>query len=225
MNDVSKLIALTDITLREFDRLWSGVSTPTVASQGQVFHVLTSLATSARINVVSLLRSYYIDDQAGTAAACRNLLELAIFTKYVLKSRGHLLEFAADRLIDGLQIAEGLKAIDQQLNPGTTSSIADQAIDAFKTQMSSENIHRKKYLRTEDLADIVGMKSEYASLNRVCSKFVHPTSWSLLTFDRSFERFPFACELFLGQGSMLFSGLYAAMKSHMANHGLSFPNE
>lgn len=225
MNDVSKLIGLTDITLREFDRLWSGVPTPTVSSQGQVFHVLTALATSARINVVSLLRSYYIDAQDGTASACRNLLELGIFTKYVLKSRDNLLEFAADRLIDGLQLAEGLKAIDQQLNPGTTSSIADQAIAAFSAQILSENISRKKYLRTEDIAEVVGMKSEYASLNRVCSKFVHPTSWSLLTLDRSLERFPFACDLFLGQGSMRFAGLCADMKSHLRNHGLSFPNE
>lgn len=225
MNDVSRLIVLTDISLREFDRLWSGVATPTVSSNGQVFHVLTSLATSARINVVSLLRSYYIDDQSGTAAACRNLLELAIFTKYVLKSRSHLLEFAADRLIDGLQLAEGLKGIDQQLNPETTSSIADEAIAVFKAQLSSENIDRRKFLRMEELADTVGMKSEYTSLNRVCSKFVHPTSWSLLTLDRSLERFPFACELFLGQGSMLFSTVYADMKNHLKTNGLSFANE
>lgn len=225
MNDVSKLIVLTDITLRDFDHLWGGVRMPTLSSEGRVFHVLTSLATSARINIVSLLRSFYVDDQAETAAACRNLLELAIFTKYVLKSREHLLDFAADRLIDGLQLAEGLKAIDQQLNAGTISTIADQAIAAYKTQMSSENVHRKTYLRTENLAAAVGMKSEYASLNRICSKFVHPTSWSLLTLDRSLERFPFACQLFLSQGSMLFSGLYADMKSHLTKHGLSFPNE
>ena len=225
MNDVSKIVVLTDITIREIDHLWIGIPTPIVASQGEVFHVLTALATSARNNAVSLLRSYYVDDQSGTASACRNVLELAIFTKFVLKSRIHLLEFAADRLIDGLQLAEGLQAIDQEIHPGKSSSFADEAIAAFKTQLSNENIGRRRYLRTEDLAKAVGMESQFATLNRICSKFVHPTSWSLLTLDCSLERFPSACELFLGQGSMHFAGIFADMKAHLKEHGLSFPGE
>jgi len=189
MDDISKLLALTDTALREFDRLWNGVSVPMIASQGEVFHVLTSLATAARANLVKLLRSYYADDQPGTASACRNLLELSIFTKFVLKSRVHLLEFAADRLIDGVQLAKGLKTIEEQLDPETISSTVDAVIKAFEAQLMSENIQRTKYLKMDEVAEAVGMKSQYLILNQVCSKFVHPTSWSLLTADHHWSDF------------------------------------
>jgi hypothetical protein len=225
MEDISKLLALTDTSLREFDRLWVGVSVPTIASQGEVFHVLNSLATAARTNLIKLLRSYYAEDQPGTAAACRNLLELSIFTKFVLKSRIHLFEFAADRLIDGLQLAKGLRTLEEQLTPGIESSTITTAIRAFEAQLSTENIYRTKYLKMDEVANAVGMKSQYQNLNQVCSKFVHPTSWSLLTADRSLERFPFACELFLGQGSLLFSSIYVDMQVHLRAHGLGFINE
>jgi hypothetical protein len=225
MDDISKLVALTNQTLREYDRLWNGIPVPTIASQGEVFHVLTSLAIAARANLVELLRAYYAGDQPGTASACRNLLEVCIFTKYVLRSRADLREFAADRLIDGLQLAKGLKSIEEHLNPGAETSIVDKLIGVFEAQLLSENIHRPNYLRMDKLADGVGMKTQYLTLNQVCSKFVHPTSWSLLTADRSLERFPFACELFLGQGSMLFSEIFAAMKAHLDASGLAFIGE
>ena len=49
--------------------------------------------------------------QVTLAWACRNLLEIAVFSKYVLLSEKNAMEFAADRLIDALEIGVTLKKL------------------------------------------------------------------------------------------------------------------
>jgi len=225
MDATPQLLVMAEISLHGFDAMWTLVKTPEVAPEGEVFHVLSSLALAARLNFVSLQCSYHEDDQPRAALACRNLLELAVFTKFVLKSRLHLVEFASDRLLDGLDIAQKLKAIELELTPEAASSILDASIAEFEKQMANEGVTRPKFLRTDDIAKVVGMESDYANLNKVCSKFVHPTSWSLLTSDRSAERFPFACKLFLSQGVLLFATIYAAMKAHLVRPRLAYEGE
>jgi hypothetical protein len=123
-------------------------------------------------------------------------------------------------LIDGLQIGTSLKKLDLHLNPELKVSTLDAVIDKFTEQMSEEGITRTKFLAVRDLAEQVGMLETYDTMNKVCSKFVHPTAWSLLTADIGPARFPEAREIFYACGAEYFITVFAEIAPHIRRWGL-----
>jgi hypothetical protein len=47
--------------------------------------------------------------------------------------------------------------------------------------MAKEGLTRKSYLKTRELATGVKLGEEYQHLNKVTSKLIHPTAWSVLS--------------------------------------------
>ncbi len=86
--------------------------------------------------------------------------------------------------------------------------------------MLAEGITQTKFLNTGQLAGAVGMKEDYETMNQVCSKFVHPTAWSILTEDIGSERFPDADELFYTCGAQYFATVMAEIMPHIRQWGL-----
>jgi hypothetical protein len=80
------------------------------------------------------------------------------------------------RLIDTADIAVSLENLLSQLEPPGDTSDLDNAIRLCHKQIVEEGVNRDKYLRTSQLATKLNMRSEYDSMNTLCSKFVHPTS-------------------------------------------------
>jgi hypothetical protein len=64
------------------------------------------------------------------------------------------------------------------------------------------------------------MIEEFDCLNKVCSKFVHPTVWSILTEDIGSARFPDARELFYAFGANYLMDIYVRFKEHIETNGL-----
>jgi hypothetical protein len=117
------------------------------------------------------------------AWACRNLLELNIFTQYALISEANARRFIGDRLIDGIGIFTSLKEWYLTFNPGAVTPELDETIRIAREQLLAEGIEAGRYLSTRDLAAAVGLENDYAHINRVCSKLVHPTAWSVLAMN------------------------------------------
>jgi len=67
--------------------------------------------------------------------------------------------------------------------------------------MASEGVTRTQFLRIGYLAKQVGLKDEYENLNLVCSKFVHPTAWSLFAFDELPSKLPASGEILFAYGA------------------------
>ena len=99
-------------------------------------------------------------------------------------------------------------------------STLDAVIDSFTRQMSDEGITRTKFLAIRDLAEQVGMLEVYDTMNKVCSKFVHPTAWSLLTADIGSARFPEARDILYGCGAEYFMTVFAEIAPHIRKWGL-----
>ena len=114
------------------------------------------------------------------ARACRNLLELDIYAQYVLISEANAKRFIGDRLIDGIDIFESFKTWITRLDPQVSTPELDDTIRRAHEQKVTEGVTSKKHLKTRELADEVGMTDEYVDMNKVCSKLVHPTAWSVL---------------------------------------------
>ena len=213
------LISKTDDAFSQFDAFTRALH-PTDEETGRFYHIVSALSDATKANYATLRRAFENDEQILLAWSCRNLLELAIFTKFVIASKANADEFAADRLIDGVQIANSLKKLERHLNPSLTTSTFDSVIQRFTLQMNLDRVTRTKFLSIRDLASQVGMLEEFETMNKVCSKFVHPTSWSLLTADIGSERFPEARDVFFGCGAEYFATIFAEIAPHIRKWGL-----
>jgi hypothetical protein len=155
MSIESELVRKTDDTLHQFDAFTRSLS-PTDEETGRFYHIVSALGGAAKTNYVTLRGAFEDDEQTIMAWSCRNLLEIAIFATFALASKRNADEFAADRLIDGLQISNSLKKLDLHLNPEMKKSALDASIEEFKKQMSDEGINRTRYRDARELAGQVG---------------------------------------------------------------------
>jgi hypothetical protein len=90
-------------------------------------------------------------------------------------------------------------------------------------QKTVEGVTAKRYLATGDLAKEVGMKEDYAAMNKVCSKLVHPTAWSVLAMNKGTNSFPQARDILFASGVGYISQIYLATDAHNASQGMK-PN-
>lgn len=86
--------------------------------------------------------------------------------------------------------------------------------------MAAERITAKNNLAANALAEIVGMKEDYACMNRVCSKLVHPAAWSVLAVNKGENSFPQCREILLQCGASYGCDMYLAVKEHAEAHGM-----
>lgn len=153
------------------------------------------------------------------AWACRNLLELDVLTKYVLKSEANARRFIAHRLIDGVEIFKYAKAYQLFHEPESTTPAIDETIRMAEEQKALEGISETKFLNVAKIAGEIGMAEEYTYLNKVASKLVHPTAWSVLAMNDEGE-FAFFKSIFFFTAARYVSEIHEAIKGHVDAHGL-----
>jgi hypothetical protein len=192
---------------------------PTTEEEADFLLVVTAIAGDAIPNYWMLRDAYSKDQQSRVAWACRNLLELAVFAEFVVESDTNAKDFAEDRLIDGHQIALLLRDLEDWEGVNKTVSHVAPIVQRYVQQMKAEHITRPKFHRVEHI--VKGeLKKEFNTVNRLCSKFVHPTAWSLLTAHQGTDRFPQASEILFVYGSAYFMTVCAAFMPHIRQYGL-----
>ena len=94
------LLKKTDEALQNFEAFMRSLPIPTDEQTGRFYHIVTALSDAVQANYVVLRKALDDDDQTLMAWSCRNLLELAIFTKFALASKANADEFASSRPAD-----------------------------------------------------------------------------------------------------------------------------
>lgn len=191
-----------------------------VEENSKFCQVVLALCTATESNYEKLRESYDKADYVLLALSCRNLLEAAIFTRFVLQCKANADEFATDRLIDTAEIARSLKNVLSQLQPPGDTADLDKAIQLCLKQIAEEGVKRDTHLKTSGLATKLNMRPEYDSINRLCSKFVHPTSWSLFHLSEVSTQFPMAPELLFSYGAKYMAMVYSEVRPHITKYGL-----
>lgn len=212
-------IELTDIAFTQFRDFGSSLK-PVDEKNGWFFQIVFELMDASLSNYDQLRVGYLENNSPLLAWSCRNLLELAILTKYVLVSEANARRFADDRLIDGCDIIASLRTLELYLNPRSDTTLLDDALVRMRTQMVAEGVTATKFLATSALADVVGMKEDYACMNRVCSKLVHPTAWSILAMNKEDNSFSQSRLIFFQAGAQYGCNVYLAVKTHNAMYGM-----
>lgn len=187
------------------------------------FEIVRELVDASLTNYQELRRGYTESNYPLLAWACRNLLELTIFLKFVLLSGENARRFGDDRLIDGSELLRALRALELHYEPKASTAALNDALDRMIAQMSAEGVSASKHLEVRNLAEMVGMKEDYSSVNRVCSKLVHPTSWSILAMNRGINSFSDSRELLFLYGVGYLAQITIATREHNAKQGM-LPN-
>jgi hypothetical protein len=82
------------------------------------------------------------------------------------------------------------------LDPAIKTPALDETLRLAYERKASEKVAEKKHLEIRDLAEEVGMTPDYRNTNRLCSKLVHPTAWSVLSMNEEGEYAAFHPMLF-----------------------------
>jgi hypothetical protein len=210
-------LKLSDAAFAKLGELGNALR-PVDEENGWFFQIVFELMDASLSNYRQLRVGYIEDNSYLLAWACRNLLELLIFAKYVLISKGNARRFADDRLVDGCDIIRSLRTLELHIDSHSDTRLLDDALVRMQAQMAAEGVTARKYLTTGDLAD--GMKEDYACMNRVCSKLVHPTAWSVLAMNKGENSFSQARQIFLQSGVRYGCDLYLTVKPHNETYGM-----
>lgn len=122
--------------------------------------------------------------------------------------------------MDGVELLTALRNLELHYDAQASTAVLDDALRRMNVQMNAENITAGKHLQVRDLAEAVGLKEDYASVNRVCSKLVHPTSWSVLAMNKGTNSFPEARELLFLYGIGYLSHIVIATREHIQKQGM-----
>jgi len=129
------------------------------------------------------LKFGYEKDTALEAWACRNLLELDVYIRYVLKSESNARRFVGDVTIDGIDIFESMKKWMEYVSPESENLELKETLRLAYERRNAEGLNNEKYLNVRALAKEVGMEVDYDHTFKLCSKLVHPTAFSLLSMN------------------------------------------
>src|ERR1017187_917939 len=117
------------------------------------------------------------------AWACRNLMEISVYTEYVLKSEENASELIEDMLMDALDVFTSFKKWITALEPAMSTPELDAVLKLFQEAKTDAGINRKTHRTTLELARVLDREPDYLHANKVSSKLIHPTAWSLLSLD------------------------------------------
>jgi hypothetical protein len=130
---------------------------------------------------------------ADEAWACRNLLELCVFVKWMLQSDANAKRMAADMAIDGTELFESMKRWMEHQTPRIKLPEMDETLRLAQDRRKSEGTVGERHLEVSVLADAVGMTEDYKHSMKLCSKLLHQTAWSIIhrdQYDGEYAAFP-----------------------------------
>lgn len=118
----------------------------------------------------------------------RYLFELNLVTQYVLMSEENLKLFVAESAIDKIQILEGsleLRNTPYKLTRQNKKDlkVLEEEITRQKANLEKFNFPLKKPNSIIKIARMVGAELEYKALYKLCSKYIHPSSYSINIYE------------------------------------------
>jgi hypothetical protein len=123
-----------------------------------------------------------LDESTSLVAwACRNLLELNIYTQYVLSSKGNAERFSGEQLADGIEIFDAFQTWAARNDPALVSpAIGAVLADLADRKSQQEAAAPQRPLSVKYLSAQAGLADEYANMTRLCARLIHPSVFPIL---------------------------------------------
>jgi hypothetical protein len=121
------------------------------------------------------------DSTPLVAWACRNLLELNIYTQYVLSSEANARRFTGERLAEGMEIFDAFQTWAARNDPAlVTPAVAAVLNSLAEAKAQEEAAAPLRALSIRYLSAEAGLADEYANMSRVSAKLIHPSVFPVL---------------------------------------------
>jgi hypothetical protein len=194
-------------------------------SQTQWFKDLLIGILMATIREIEHLQLGFKHSTPMVSWACRNALELRIITDFVLSKVENAADFSNDALIDGVEMFSAigewmrLHAPDRPIPEPVLQTIAN-----LKQAIAQQNIKRTGHLQMASMTKDGAYVEERKHMNRVTSKLVHPTGFSIMTdFDK--DELGFLKPELHDNGFYYVLQIYNAITNYVGKYGLEPPTD
>jgi hypothetical protein len=153
-------------------------------------------------------------DTSLLAWRARNLLELSVWATYFGRSRANALRLYEDAGRDVIDLLEKFEKAIKEAD--TVAAIAEGKSDLLQ-RATNEGLQSLdgKFMRVEAAASECGLKDMFGTMNKLLSKFTHPTAMQILgTADeakRALQR-----DVFHGLGCLFFVGAFTAVENSLS---------
>lgn len=111
----------------------------------------------------------------------RNLFEAYLTGVYIVSNPSNAKDFVIQKASDELDIYKGILTISSTTDTSEVRKPVEGRIEHIRSTMIKHGLEYSKSLNISVLADRTGNKDEYNAFYKFYSKYVHPTSWSIIS--------------------------------------------
>lgn len=177
----------------------------------QLLKFVTTLTTT----VHDLERAYKEEKLFTIAWLTRNLLELSVWVDFCNLSAGHARRFRDDTMKDLHGLGQAIQKLGEHQH-GERNANLDGALNRLATFAQPFGIDKltDDFTRVSAAAHELGRGREFLHLNKILSKFAHPTAWAvhnalLVDFDAGFR------DMFLKDGVVFAVDSLSAVRTYI----------
>lgn len=215
-------IAILDEAFKEFSEAatkWCQLNSPNISFRNLVIELINAVGFEYYQLKIGVRKAPQL-----AAWAARNLLELRIITSYVLLSKQNADRFVGDMFSDGIEFFEAIQRIQKRhaVDAGIDcdSGPLQQTLINLTTEMTNRSLPSPaKHLQMRDMAALASLSDEYRDMNRICSKLVHRTAFSVLAF-REVGELQYVAPLMFHTGSRYALEVWELLKGHVERYGM-----
>lgn len=114
------------------------------------------------------------------AWACRNLLDLHIYTRYVLASEANARRLAGERLSAAIELLDSYQSWLARNDPGLLPPGLEETIHDWTGRRADAGLDDAPPLKLKRLAADAGLADEYSNMSRLAAALSQPTAFSIL---------------------------------------------
>jgi len=154
---------------------------------------------------------------AGSAWMTRNILELVVWVAFCARSRDDAKRFYDDKARDTFEFLDAIEGLTKLLDERDTnvSSLLDETRKRIAVRAEAEGYENidETYQRVKEAAQQVGLGPFFLSMNKLLSKFAHPTAMMVFSFPDEPSRTQF-CVFFIAAATVLCTAAMAEFEQY-----------
>ena len=142
---------------------------------------LVKFIRSLALNADELERAFRQDRITTLAWAARNVLELSVWIDYCSVDPTHAKRFRDDSARDFYGFTKSMHALHIEEHGQADSGLekAQKDLEAFATTVFGMGALDDDFERVSKAADELGWGKRFSALNKIYSKYAHPTAWAV----------------------------------------------
>jgi hypothetical protein len=174
-----------------------------------------------------LKRGWESDDVSYLAWASRNLLELRVWSRFVLTSPEHSQQFYQEWVLDGIGKTKAIRDYGISINEAEEDvlnlELVIEKLEKLKAELKAQGSlsHNKPYYDLHLVASVVGIENEFKPAYKFLSGLVHPSPWLITGFQEVIERDTKSQDIFIASlGLNSYVETTTKILAHVKEHGV-----